>query len=276
MSTDQNVILIPTDFSEQSLIALSQSYNIARFLNAKILLLHVISDEKKREEAREELEQIAQDTIKRTGLNVQTMIKSGNAFKEINNVAEIIRPAMIMMGITDTIKPKHIMGQNAFRMVRECEFPVITIRGKVHREGCKNIVLPLDLTKETREKVGKAIEIAKYFGAMIRIVSVLTQKDEASENKLLAYSNQVRDFVQKAGVRCSINTERGKDIPEIVVRYAKQVDADLVIIMSKAELNLQEMFIGTTAQRIVSTLDIPVLSIRPKKRKDTSVAVSPF
>ena len=48
-------------------------------------------------------------------------------------------------------------------MVRESKHPVITIRGKVHRDGCKTILLPLDLTKETREKVNKAIELAKIF-----------------------------------------------------------------------------------------------------------------
>ena len=31
--------------------------------------------------------------------------------------------------------------------------PVITIKGKDHIEGCDNIILPLDLEKETKEKV---------------------------------------------------------------------------------------------------------------------------
>ena len=29
----------------------------------------------------------------------------------------------------------------------------ITIKGKEHRDGCKNIILPLDLEKQTKEKV---------------------------------------------------------------------------------------------------------------------------
>ena len=35
-------VLIPIDFSEQSLIALDQSYNLAKFYNAELTLLHVI------------------------------------------------------------------------------------------------------------------------------------------------------------------------------------------------------------------------------------------
>ncbi|NMC99907.1 MAG: universal stress protein, partial [Bacteroidales bacterium] len=42
METRENKILVPVDFGEQSLIALDQSYNIARMVNAEIYILHVI------------------------------------------------------------------------------------------------------------------------------------------------------------------------------------------------------------------------------------------
>ena len=52
---------------------------------------------------------------------------------------------------------QRVVGSNSLRIIRECKCPVITIKGKHHREGCQNIVLPLDLTKETREKVTNAM-----------------------------------------------------------------------------------------------------------------------
>ena len=45
MQNYTNQILVPIDFSEQSLIALSQSYNIAKFHNCAITLLHVIDED---------------------------------------------------------------------------------------------------------------------------------------------------------------------------------------------------------------------------------------
>ena len=158
-------------------------------------------------------------------------------------------------------------------MVRESKHPVITIRGKVHRNGCKNILVPLDLTKETREKIDRAVELAKLFGADIRVVSVLSQKDEESENKLISYSNQVWKHIKDQGVRATIKTVRGSDISKIVMDYAYEVEADLILIMSKDKLNLKEFFLGTTAQRIINESEVPVLSIRPIERKDTTVFV---
>ena len=56
----------------------------------------------------------------------------------------------------------------------------------------------------------------------------------------------------------------------MVLDYGKDVDADLVLIMTKAELSLKELFVGTVAQRVINECDIPVLSFRPMVRKDTT------
>ena len=155
-------------------------------------------------------------------------------------------------------------------MVRESKHPVITIRGKVHRDGCKTILLPVDLSKETRDKVKKAIELAKIFKSDIRVISILTSNEEDEENKLISYSNQVWKFIKEQGIRCTIKTLRGKDIPKMIKNYGYEVDADLILIMTKAELSLKEIFIGTVAQRVINESDIPVLSFRPVIRKDTT------
>ena len=44
MKTKQNNILVPIDFSEQSLIALKQSYNLAKIQDAEIVLLYVLEE----------------------------------------------------------------------------------------------------------------------------------------------------------------------------------------------------------------------------------------
>jgi nucleotide-binding universal stress UspA family protein len=45
MASQKNHILVPVDFSEQSHIALTQSYNLARLTKAEITLIYVIDDD---------------------------------------------------------------------------------------------------------------------------------------------------------------------------------------------------------------------------------------
>ena len=269
MSNSTPSILVPIDSTEQTIIALNQSYNLARLTKSKIVLL-AVDEENNPTAVQKRLAELAKEAEEKSGQPVETMLRKGNVYEEISKVADVLNP-LLMIGLTSKITLNKIIGKNAFKMVRESKHPVITIRGKVHRDGCKTILLPLDLTKQTREKVDRAIELAKQFGANIRVISILTQTDEESENKLISYSNQVWKHIKNQGIRCTIKTLRGTNVPQMILDYAHEVDADLILIMSKAELNVKEFFIGTVAQRIINESDIPVLSYRPMERKDTTV-----
>jgi nucleotide-binding universal stress UspA family protein len=268
MSNSTSSILVPIDSTEQTIIALNQSYNLARLTNSKIVLL-TVDEENNAIAAQKRLTELAKEASEKSGCQVETMVRKGNVYEEIHKVADVLNP-LLVVGLTSKITLNKIIGKNAFKMVRESKHPVITIRGKVHRDGCKTILLPLDLTKQTREKVDKAIQLAKQFDACIRVISILTQTDEESENKLISYSNQVWKHIKSQDIRCTIKTLRGSNVTQMILDYAHEVEADLILIMSKAELNVKEFFIGTVAQRIINESDIPVLSYRPMERKDTT------
>jgi nucleotide-binding universal stress UspA family protein len=272
--TSTNSILVPIDSTEQTMIALGQSYNLARFTNSKIVLLTV--DDDKSPAVQKRLDELAKIASQKSGQPVETMIRQGNVYEEINKVADVLNPIFVLIGLTSKLAMGSILSKNAFKMVRESKHPVITIRGKVHRDGCKTILLPVDLSKETREKVTKAVFLAKLFKADIRVISILTQTDETSENKLISYSNQVWKYIKDQGIRCTIKTLRGQDIPKMVIDYGREVEADLILIMSKAELSMKEMFIGTVAERIINESEIPVLSYRPMERRDTTSFTTPY
>ena len=286
MSKIKNEILVPIDFSEQSLIALGQSYNLAREYKAEILLLYVmeeggllniatakqLSDMKK--DIQKKLDKLAEETHKKSGMHVDTMIAKGKAYEKIIEVADLTNALMIIMGCSSRKKlQKLFIGSNALRVVREANCPVITIKGKAHREGCKNIVLPLDLTKETRDKVRQAIEVASLgtYKAAIRVVSVLQSSDEFIVNKLTRQLESVKLFIQKQGVECSAEiikiTKGDESLAQCIIDYAHKVDGDLLIIMTQQEMNFTRMFIGSTAQEVVNNSDIPVMSIIPQMRK---------
>ena len=272
--TSSSSILVPIDSTEQTMIALGQSYNLARFTNSKIILL-TVGDEKSAT-VKKRLDELAKIASQKSGQPVETMIRQGNVYEEINKVADVINPLFILIGITTKLSMRSILSKNAFKMVRESKHPVITIRGKVHKDGCKTILLPVDLSKQTREKVTKAVFLAKLFKADVRVISILTETDEDSENKLISYSNQVWKYIKDQGIRCTIKTLRGQDIPKMIIDYGREVEADLILIMSKAELSMKEVFMGTVAERLVNESEIPVLSYRPMKRKDTTSFTTPY
>jgi nucleotide-binding universal stress UspA family protein len=261
----QHVIIIPIDFTEQSIYAISQSYNLARYTNSKLLLLHVY--DKQGEENFDEITQLTKKTIEESGVPCDFMNIKGNIYKETIRVAEEVNAKMIVVGVESHIKTTDILSESVSEMVRKSPCPIITIRGREQRDGCENILLPIDLSRDSREKVDVAVEFAKYFGAAIRILGIYSLKDEKYENQLHAYVHQVKQFIKAKGVTCSNKTMPSENIAETVVEYANKIETDLIMIMNKPGLSLREMFLGTMAQKVIDISNIPVITINPKERE---------
>jgi len=262
---ERGIILIPVDFTEQSLFAIKQSYNLAKYTHSRIVILYAY--DKAGEERFDDLKKLARETEQESGVPCEFSTAKGNIYKETLRAAAEIKATMIMVGLESRINAKNILGESASKMVREAPCPVISIRGREHRDGCENILLPLDLSRESREKVDVAIQFANYFGASIRILGVFSLSDAAYENQLLAYSHQVKQYVKSKGISCTNKSLASDSIAETVVEYANKIEADLIIIMNKPNLSMKEFFSGTEAQKIVDISNLPVMTINPEKKE---------
>jgi nucleotide-binding universal stress UspA family protein len=52
--------------------------------------------------------------------------------------------------------------------------------------------------------------------------------------------------------------------------YTKSVEADLLIIMTQEEDSLTLNFLGSNASYLINNSNIPVMSVRPSIKKDTT------
>lgn len=286
MSENAISLLIPVDFNEQSLIALEQSYNLARLLQTELVLLYVheerdflnslFSGEQKQQITKDinhRLEEIASEVSKKTGLRVMPVVKRGKVHSAILETAEQFNSRFILMGTNDALTETEkygMIGSNTSKVIRQSKIPVITFNTKTHFDGCRSILLPLDLTKDTRQKVTHAIKMARLFGSTIQVISVLWDADSKSiQQQLKAQLFQAQNFIQEAGIKCKATLlETGsstQDLVPAILNYSRdQEDIDLIMIMTQQENRLVEFFIGSAAQQIIRESTIPVMSIIPK------------
>ncbi|MFC2176469.1 universal stress protein [Bacteroidota bacterium] len=287
------VILVPVDFSEQSIIALGQAVSLSKVFNSEIHVLNIVSSDfslnglfnasdkaEFEKRAKERLEEFVDEMNKKFGTTFEKHQVTGKVYDQVVNSADLLDAQFIVMGTSGaTGLKKRFIGSNTLRVVRESNKPVITIKGKHHRKGCQNIVLPLDLTKDTREKVTKAIEFARRFGSVIRVVSVLMTNDEFIVNRLTRQLDQVKKYIVDGGVNCTAeiirDSKSSNSLAGSIIDYANKSKGDLIMIMTQQENDFTDYFIGSAAQEIINKSDIPVLSIVPTPKKDTTV-IKPF
>lgn len=280
-----NKILIPVDFEKQSLLAIEQSLSLAHIILAEITLLYVhepsgifssiFSDDQKSELLiiiDERLAEVAGKASSTSGITVNYRIEKGKISSKIIEVAKEINAQFIVMGghssDQEDEKDKRL-GTNTLRVVKGAKCPVITVNGNHVYSGCRNILLPLDLTKESRQKVTMGIEIARYYGAGIKVVSAYWSKNEKAEvGRLYQQGEQVTNFIASAGIDCTFEVIELKEdektsVPTILNHADQQGDIDLIIILTPQEIGLVNYFVGSQSQDFICLSDIPVMSIHP-------------
>jgi nucleotide-binding universal stress UspA family protein len=279
-------ILVPTDFSEISLNALAYAATVARTTGAEITLLHVYESYEHNTKLKQaidfneiiekgindKMEEIKEKDKALWGVKFKSKVVSGKIHNQIEKVAKQLNADLIVMGTHGASRMrnlgKFILGSNAYQTVTSAPCPVITIREPKKNIRFKDIILPLDNSKETKQKVGMAIEWAKMFESTIHIVAVTAFFDElvVQIKDLKALVNETGAMIEKAGVPYTSKMIRHQRISESVTTYAEKINADLIFIVTGQGNRLTDMVIRSAARTVVTDSAVPVLSINIKKK----------
>jgi nucleotide-binding universal stress UspA family protein len=284
MSISNQSVLVAIDLDDKTLWRLSRSYPNLSYLADKVILLYVfenldrISSEEERDkivfDKDNQLSAFAEDIREKTGVEVRPVMQKGRAAEEILKAAESYNVDMIVMSThshpEDDHTLKHNIGSITNKVVRESKVPVFTFNSNVQLKKIRKILLPLDLTVETKQKVTNAIDLAVRFDASIHVVSIYWSKHlEDIRDMLKQQLDQVKNFIEEDDIACTaklVESDGGeRGMPRSILGYAESIDADLIMIMTQQETRLVEFFMGSAAQTILRLSRIPVLSIIPKE-----------
>ncbi len=282
MSVPYQTVLICIDIEDKNLTRLDRSYpNLAHLAN-KVIVLSVLENytfgsEEEREafllDKQKQLSAIANSIKNKTGLEVKPVLKIGKPAKEILKAAVSFKVDLIAMSththVDEKYTKKNAIGSTTNNVVRESKVPVFTFNSNVHLNKIKKILLPLDLTVETKQKVTNAIQLAQNLNASIAILSVLDSLKIADiDIELDQQLAQVKEFIEESNISCTaelVESKSGaKSVAHTILNYSEKVEADLIMIMTQQENKLVEFFMGSSAQTMIRLSEIPVMSIIPK------------
>lgn len=271
-------IIVPIDFSDCSMNAFMHALSIAKRSELDLVLVWV----KKPEETQVPFLEGAGDPVKAVeaefkkliakyqpelpASKIEYRIKKGKVNKEIVQEAYDSAAFLIVVG-THGISgfEEFWIGSNAQKLVSEAPCPVITIRGgiKISRDLTR-IILPIDSTLETRQKVPFTSLIAKLFNAEVHILVLYTSKVQAERLQIEEYAEQAAKYLHENKIKFIIETVEVKELVEDIITYAKLVDANLISIMSEMVKSTKNLWLGSYAHQMVNHSLIPVLTIHIK------------
>ena len=177
-------ILVPVDFTPVSSTAVNHAIAVGKAFQSEIHLLHIVSEKSRFKEAKERLAAFAEEHFKAFEGTVQTTVRIGHLFDDIDDVSVEVDANLVMMGTHGLKGMQFITGGRALKIVRECSVPFIISQSRPIREtGYDDIVVPLDLHQDTKQKLAIASEMAKYFKGRVHLISPAAS-DEFLQNQL--------------------------------------------------------------------------------------------
>jgi nucleotide-binding universal stress UspA family protein len=269
-------IIVAIDFSKGSMHALEYAIQFANNYKSNIIMvwvddsvspeaLYSISSYDDRAEIKEHFNDIIkQKQEKLIGGKLSFKMKKGKVYHEINNLAKKENADLIIAGTHGVSGyEKFWIGSNAYRIVIYSPCPVITIKyGFGFSEKINNIVLPIDNSSETTQKVPYTVKLAKKFNSKVHILKLYSTHLKAIHKKVDSYADNAVKMLQNDKIKFVTETLQVDDIAHAAINYSKKNKADLIAIMTEQEKAKADILLGAYAQQMVYYSPFPVLSVR--------------
>lgn len=259
-------ILVPTDFTKAGKCAESHGVRTAEIVDAEVHFLHIVKDRDEVEEARKKLENEVDEWRKKSSVELHLMVRVGSIFEDIGDAASEVGADLIFMGTHGMKGMQYVTGSNAMRVIKHSHIPFIVVQERpIDEKGYDDIVVPLDLSKETKQKLDLSVNLAKYFDSRIHLIT-FKEKDEFLRNQLDRNLAFAENFFRENDVNFSTTiADKGSGgFTKAIIRHATEKDADLITIVNLKEKSLFGAFGSSEEQQLITNeAQIPVMVVNP-------------
>jgi nucleotide-binding universal stress UspA family protein len=253
--------IVPHDFTAVADIALEHAIATAKPLGAEIYLLHVVSKQKEINAAEKKLNAII--SALSSEVKVIASVRLGNIFEDIGDFASEHHAELIFMGTHGTQGWQHLTGMNALKVITHSSVPFVIVQEKTPKEtGYDDIVVPLDLNKETKQKLAIVANIAKYFKSRVHVLTP-DESDEFLKKQVKANILFAKKYFEEREIDVTTTVIEGS-FDKTVVSHAKEIGADLIAIMNLNKNNIFGTLFSNNEEFVITNdAQIPALIMNP-------------
>ncbi|MFB9295639.1 universal stress protein [Persicitalea jodogahamensis] len=271
-------IIVPTDLSAATDIALSVAADIAQAQNATVLLLHMVvqpirsfaytgtgstaPDDLVRRyyDANKEAEAaiaklVAQEKYRDKDIKYLLVEDSEGLIKELTErEADLI----VMHTRGSSGWEEFLLGSNAEAIVRNATCPVLVVRERVENFKPEKVVRALDLDERMKARYDYPFPLSNQ--EVPQWLYVMTPDNSRVPDGI---RNWVHTFATEHGIdEYKFNIHEAKTVPEGIIEYAEDNGADLIVLYTHGRKGLRHLFAGSVAEDVLNHSKIPVLVMR--------------
>jgi nucleotide-binding universal stress UspA family protein len=280
-------VLIATDFSRCSNLALSFGLELAHGYQAKAYVAFVLPTDQFMVAGPDAYE-AAKDVARRDLLELKQELRRKHSYIEGEDYHLFLLEGDVAQSILDFAREKAIdvivvgthgrgglgralMGSVAERVFRQSPVPVLTLgphlQRTAHAGAPRNILVPVDFTPASERAAHYAVAMAREHNAALTVLHVIerwpTQAQADRARVMQTLREKVEDVIAEEviGLRCNVRLEVGR-VVETILYTANGIEADLVVMGVRPRTGLLNRLMWPHAYEIVREAACPVLTVR--------------
>ncbi|MFN6014899.1 MAG: universal stress protein, partial [Flavobacteriales bacterium] len=160
----KNLYIVPYDFTPVTDAAVKYALHMGKRVHTEIMLLHLAGSSGEAMKASAKLDSVIASLDKPAGIEVTKYVREGSIFEDIGKIARKEGAQLIIMGTHGASGLQKLFGSNAMKVVVSADTPFLIIQKETTLIDPKNILVPIDLTKESLQIVNNAGDMASIFG----------------------------------------------------------------------------------------------------------------
>ena len=270
-------ILVPTDLSEVSKIAVQYALKIVNKLGGTLTLLHVFTifqptratmrlqlkslEKDLLDTSREDLEAFVKSISKqmKTVQSINVKVAKGTSFNDtVKREAKKLRTGLIVMGTKGASGlKKYVLGSNTASVIEISHVPVLAVPELGDFKSFKNIVYATDL-RHVQKELKTLIPYLEKFNSTVHLLHVTSSLKEVS-----ALEKKIDGIVTKAGITnviCKVIVN--KNIDEAIDYYVSESNADLLTMFTHEVSFYEKLFNRSMTRKMAFHSKIPLLAFR--------------
>lgn len=272
-------ILVPTDFSQDSLHALKAAAKLAKRYDAEIFLFHLIElpgimidgvNEGVRSElpqaiyfmklAHQEFEKLMKSPFLE-GIKVYEKAEFHNGFEDINTIVQKHEADLIVMGSHGKNGlPNIFIGSSTEKVVRNSKVPVLIIKKDHAKFKLRNFVFASDFQDDNIGPIKSALAIAKREKSTVHLLFVNTPGSFQTTEEIMeayeAFAEKLGEELPRPTIYCDRTIERG------ILNFSQLINADLIAIGTHGRKGLAHFFNGSISEDLMHHAKRPVMTFK--------------
>ncbi len=246
----KNLYIVMHDFSPVGDVALNYALHLGRHIHTEIQVLHLVSTKEEVLKAQLKMNSLIDSISCPEGIELTKLVQVGSIFEDVGKIAKQEGAQLILMGTHGAKGLQKLLGSNAMKVVTSSEIPFLVVQKDTQLNEIKNILVPIDLTKESLQIVNIAGDMAAIYGAVVHVIGEKHNDELLSQqmkNRILIVKNQYLD----RKIPCTVELLKDSgSYQKKIMKYANEKNIDLISIAYHSESLLPQF--DTFAQSLIT------------------------